>query len=140
MSGPPEGPRQTVAEWLRYAEEDLAVAEREFACPAPAYHTLCFLTQAATEKYLKAYLIACGWALERTHDIVALLELCAGYEPLWQELSEEAAVLNEYVVAGRYPGDIAFEQIGRVEAEEALAVARRIRARARELLLEWRPQ
>ena len=64
MSGLPEAPRQTFAEWLRDAEEDFAVAEREFSCP----------------------------------------------------------------------------QIGGVEAEEALAVARRIRARAREMLVEWRPQ
>ncbi len=140
MSGLPEAPRQTVAEWLRYAEEDLAVAEREFSCPTPAYHTLCFLTQAAAEKFLKAYLIARGWNLERTHDIVALLESCAEYDPRWRDLSEEAAILNEYVVAGRYPGDIAFERIGRAEAEEALTVARRIRSRARDLLVEWRPQ
>jgi len=67
MSEPPEGPQRTVAEWLRYAEEDFAVAERELACAAPAYHTLCFLAQAAAEKFLKAYLISRGWSLERTH-------------------------------------------------------------------------
>jgi len=46
----------------------------------------------------------------------------------------EGAVLNEYVVAGRYPGDIAFEPIGRAEAQEALDAAQRIRARVRKLM------
>ena len=41
----------------------------------------------------------------------------------------EGAILNEYIVAGRYPGDIAFEETGRTQAEEALEAARSIRAR-----------
>jgi len=39
-----------------------------------------FLCQAAAEKLLKGLLIAQGWSLERTHDVVALLELCAAYD------------------------------------------------------------
>ncbi len=41
---------------------------------------------------------------------------------------DDGALLNEYIVAGRYPGDIASEQIGEAEAKEALAAAQRIRA------------
>jgi hypothetical protein len=33
------------------------------------------------------------------------------------------------IVSGRYPGDLAFEEIGRPEAEEALGAVRRIHAR-----------
>jgi hypothetical protein len=39
-------------------------------------------------------------------------------------LAPDGALLNEYIVAGRYPGDIAWEQIGDAEALEA---AQRIR-------------
>jgi hypothetical protein len=46
----------------------------------------------------------------------------------------EGAILNEYIVAGRYPGDIAFEPIGRAEAQEALDATRCIRARVRKLM------
>lgn len=129
MSAQPERPVETVREWLRYAEEDLGVAVREFERSSLAYHTICFLCQAAAEKLLKAYLIARGWTLERTHDVVALLELCAAYDDNWRDLMDEGAVLNEDIVSGRYPGDVAFEEIGRPEAEEALQAVRRIHTR-----------
>lgn len=92
----------------------------------PAYHTICFLCQSAAEKFLKGYLIAQGWALERTHDIATLLELAAGYDARWRNLAQDGAVRNEYIVAGRYPGDVAFEEIGKTEAAEALEAVRRI--------------
>ena len=128
----PKRPVDTPAEWLRYAAENLAVAERELAYEEPAFHTICFLCQSAAEKYLKGFLIAQGWSLERTHDIVVLLGLCADYAPAFSDLLTDGAVLNEYIVAGRYPGDLAYEGIGRIEADEAVATVRRIR----ELVME----
>jgi HEPN domain-containing protein len=56
----PERPIETPAAWLRFADENLAVAERELATDSPASHTICFLCQNAAEKYLKGYLIAQG--------------------------------------------------------------------------------
>jgi HEPN domain-containing protein len=134
MNGPPKRPVETPREWLRYAEEDLSVAEREIQDGTPAYHTICFLCQSAAEKYLKGYLIAQGWALEKTHDIAALLQACVEYGADWTALAADGAVLNEYIVAGRYPGDIVFEEIGSAEATEALAAVRRIRERVRVLM------
>ena len=72
--------------------------------------------------------------LERTHDVVALLELCAAYDANWRDLMDAGAVLNEYIVSGRYPGDLTFEGIGQPEAEEALQAVRRIHARVTTLL------
>ena len=116
MNDRTEHPVETPGEWLRYAEGDLGVAERELCYQEPAYHTICFLYQSAAEKFLKGYLIAQGWTLERTHDIVQLIGLCADYDAELGGMVTEGAVLNEYVVAGRYPRDIAFEPIGRAEA------------------------
>jgi len=65
----PPRPVETPVEWLRFAEENLGVAQREMTQAAPAYRTICFLCQTAAEKYLKGFLIAQGWALEKTHDI-----------------------------------------------------------------------
>ena len=100
----------------------------------PAYHTICFLCQSTAEKFLKGYLIAQGWTLERTHDVVQLLGLCADYDTELGTMMAEGAILNEYIVAGRYPGDIAFEHIGRAQAQEALDATRRIRACVRKLM------
>jgi len=134
MSGQRERPVETPHEWLRYAEGDLGVAEHEMRYEMPAYHTICFLCQSAAEKFLKGYLIAQGWTLEKTHDIVELLEWCADYDEELGTMIAEGAILNEYVVAGRYPGDIAFESMGRTEAEEALNATRHIRAHVRSLM------
>jgi HEPN domain-containing protein len=131
MSNPPV---ETPAEWLRFAEENLGVAQREMGHESPAFRTVCFLCQSAAEKYLKGYLIAQGWTLEKTHDIVVLLGLCADYNEGFAPLLEGGAILNEYIVAGRYPGDLAMEAINKAEAEEALAIVRQIRELVKKLL------
>ena len=134
MSNQPKHPVKTPYEWLRYAEGDLGVAEREMRYCEPAYHTICFLCQSAAEKYLKGYLIAQGWTLEKTHDIVQLLGLCADYDAELGTMMTKGAILNEYIVAGRYPGDIACEPIGHAEAQEALDATRHIRTRVKGLM------
>ena len=121
-------PVETPAEWFRFANENWQVAERELAYQEPACHTICFLCQSAAEKYLKGYLIARGWTLEKTHDITRLLDLCADYDEAFAELVTEGAVLNEYITAGRYPEDIAYEELGPEDAEEAVQIVCRIRA------------
>lgn len=134
MSGQPKRPVETPQEWLRYGEDDLTVAEHEMKVEAPVYHIICFLCQGAAEKTLKGYLIAQGWTLEKTHDILKLLEYCGDYDKGWGDLAVQGATLNAYITAGRYPGDIAFEDIGKAEAEEALEAARIIRGRVINLI------
>jgi len=134
MSAGNDHPIETPQAWLRYAEGDLRVAEHEMLDSSPVYHTICFLCQGAAEKFLKGFLISRGWPLEKTHDIVELLAWCADHDTELGTMVAEGAVLNEYIVAGRYPGDIAFEPIGAGEAEETLAAAQKIRARVRHLM------
>jgi len=43
MSDPEKKPVETPAAWIRFADENLAVAEREMASDDPAHHTVCFL-------------------------------------------------------------------------------------------------
>jgi HEPN domain-containing protein len=99
--------------------------------PSPIYHTVCFLCQSAAEKFLKGFLISRGWTLEKTHDLIQLLAWCADYDAELAGMIAEGALLNEYIVAGRYPSDIASEQIGAAEAREALDACQRIRAQVR---------
>jgi HEPN domain-containing protein len=135
MSEQRKRPIETPGEWLRFAEENLSVAEQALSFEEPAWHTICFLCQSAAEKYLKAYLIANGWKLERTHDIVALLAHCSDYDDTFADLSGTSAVLNEYIVAGRYPGDLTFEDIELANAQEAVAIVRQIRNLVTERLI-----
>ena len=130
----PEKPVETPKAWMRFAEGDLAVAKREMQSELPVYHTICFLCQSAAEKFLKGYLISVGWKLEKTHDIVEMLGYCAGYDEDLGSLIAEGAVLNEYIVAGRYPGDVFTEHIDSEAAEEALKAVKRIRSRVKEIM------
>ena len=133
MIEPSKRMAETPIEWLRFAEENRLVAEQALSFEEPAWHTICFLCQSAAEKYLKAYLIAQGWKLERTHDIVVLLGLCADYDVAFAKLTSDGVILNEYTVAGRYPGDLAFEAIELLDAQEAVAIVRQIR----DLVVGW---
>jgi len=117
---------RTYEVWLQYAKGDLKVAEREMSEDVPVCHTICFLCQGSAEKFLKGYLVSQGWNLVKTHDISQLLSYCSDYEPSFNSLMPLGELLNEYIIAGRYPGDIAFEMIGTMEAQEALQATQAI--------------
>lgn len=136
MSEQESRPISTTKQWIHYALGDLGVAEREILYESPAYHTICFLCQSATEKLLKGFLIYHGWELKKTHDIVALLALCAEYDDDLARMVDQGIILNEYIIAGRYPEDLAYEQLGTAEAREALQAAHNIRDRIMDLLRE----
>ncbi len=52
----------------------------------------------------------------------------------------EGDLLNEYITAGRYPGDLlAVSAIGRSEAEEAMLAVKRIQARVVEFFNNTNP-
>jgi HEPN domain-containing protein len=90
-------------EWLRYARSDLALAQ------APKtrrilYQHLCFHAQQASEKAIKAVLIAHGVSYPPTHDLAYLLDLMP------QSVTVPVNALNlpiltKYAVQHRYPGE-----------------------------------
>jgi HEPN domain-containing protein len=134
MSGQPDKPFETPKAWIRFAEGDLAVAMREMQSESPVYHTICFLCQSAAEKFLKGYLISVGWKLEKTHDIVELIGYCAKHDENLGSMIAEGAILNEYIVAGRYPGDVFAEHIDSEASEEALKAVKRIETQVKALM------
>ena len=83
---------------------------------------------------MKGYLISRGWKLQKTHDVVELLGYCVDYDEELGSMIAEGAILNEYIVAGRYPGDVFTEHIDNNAAEEALRAVQRIRSRVRDLM------
>jgi HEPN domain-containing protein/predicted nucleotidyltransferase len=88
-------------DWLQWARDDLWRAELLLSHDdvyGAAYHT-----QQAVEKALKAFLLAQGWQLERTHDLPYLLRLASQYLPdlsAYEALCQRA---NQFIGA-RYPG------------------------------------
>ena len=92
-----------VANWLRYAREDQALA-RELAASssAGAHRHSCFLAQQAAEMAIKAALIHLRGDSPRWHDLQSLRALL----PTTWRLRTEAWQLEEltdWSVAARYP-------------------------------------
>jgi HEPN domain-containing protein len=112
-------------EWLRRARSSLALA-RKRDDELIALEDLCFQAQQATEKALKAYLVHCGSAPPRTHDLVVLVKAIEQFLQL-PETIRQAVILNDYSVQTRYPGD--YTPVSIEEYDEAVTVA--------EACLEW---
>ena len=109
--------------WLRFAEEDLAVALQLVTGTPPAPRHACWLSQQAAEKTLKAALILEGIHFPFSHDLDALRNLLPNS---WSVRSTHAdlAELTEWAVETRYPGD--WSEPAEAEAIRAESEARAI--------------
>jgi HEPN domain-containing protein len=91
--------------WLAKADDDLAVANIVVDSPAAVSWAACFHAQQATEKALKAVLVAYGIDFPRSHALERLVTLMpAGAASSFDY--EAVAELTPWAVAGRYPEDI----------------------------------
>ena len=72
MKGDPNNP----ADWRRLVERDLASARHNLT--DDDLYIAAFCLEQAAEKSLKGWLIGRGWTLVKTHDLVRLLQECAG--------------------------------------------------------------
>ena len=109
-------------DWLRIARSDLALATAQ--PPAGVLlECLCFHAQQAAEKALKALLISRNAAFPKTHSLRMLLDLAGQFSPVPAEV-ERAAILTDYAVTGRYPGD--FEPVEEGEYREAVRLAEQV--------------
>jgi HEPN domain-containing protein len=117
--------RELVAEWMRRARSDMAVAnliEDERIEP----EILAFHAQQAAEKALKALLVLRQVEFPRAHPIGPLLELCRMAGFVETEDLADAVTLTRYAVTTRYPG--AEGPVSRQEAREAAELAARVLA------------
>ena len=118
-------------EWVEKAEGDFHTALRECrARKAPNYDASCFHAQQCIEKYMKARLQEAGMPFGKTHDLIALLELCISIEPLWEAFRGSLISLNRYAVDFRYPGESASKE----EAREAVSIMQSLRDAMRKSL------
>ena len=88
-------------DWIRNAEEDyrmgLYLLEGGFLRGAG------YNLQQAVEKTFKAYLIRQGWRLQRTHNLVELLNDALQYDATLEEFRSVCKLVSGYSTAGRYP-------------------------------------
>jgi HEPN domain-containing protein len=88
-------------DWLAKAKQDLRRVR--ILLNADDTEGAAFNLQQAIEKSLKAYLLSKGWRLERTHDLVKLLNLVTNYNPELEEYRELCEQATEYYFGERYP-------------------------------------
>jgi HEPN domain-containing protein len=91
-------------EWINKAKKDLLVVQREMREEDPVFDAVCFHSQQAVEKYLKAFLQENEIYFEKTHDLEILCEKCKNTLPEIEEIKEKLIKLSSYSVEVRYPG------------------------------------
>ncbi len=103
MSESPEAAAEA-QRWIRYAREELALAKVIAAATDSPYRLVCWHSQQAAEKALKAVLIVSGIGFPRTHNLVALRVLLPTAISEKMNISE-LAELTQWGMESRYPGD-----------------------------------
>lgn len=112
-------------QWLIKANNDLKVAENEIILTPEDMVTdaICFHSQQAVEKLLKAYLIFRQIDFDKSHNLEYLLEICSEKDESFSQL--EVGNLSFYAVEIRYPDD--FYIPTEKEARECLEIARKVK-------------
>ncbi len=112
-------------EWLNRARSNLALARVQDQ--GIYLEDLCFNTQQAVEKALKALLIQCSVEFPYVHDIGQLLTLLETSGQSIPEALQQGARLTRFAVFTRYPG--VAPSISHAEYREALSLA--------EIIVTW---
>lgn len=111
-----------VKEWIQKAEGDFNSALREYrARKLPNYDAAGLHAQQSIEKYLKALLQLHNLPFQKTHDLLALMELCLPIMPELELYRELFAYLNPFAVTFRYPGEFVTKRQAK-EAVKALKI------------------
>ena len=90
--------------WMRYSGEELALAKVIASAAGSPSRLVCWHSQQAAEKAIKAALIISEIAFPRTHNLVALRALLPAAIAEKMDISE-LAELTQWGTESRYPGD-----------------------------------
>jgi len=107
--------------WLRFAHEDMRLAEMLLREERGAPRHICWLAQQAAEKAIKAVLVFLQVDFPKSHDLDALRILVPdgwGIKSVYPDLAD----LAEWAVEARYPSD--WPEAALPEAREAVEKAR----------------
>lgn len=99
-----EETKNYIRQWIAKAADDLIVIDKLTQFEIVATSAVCFHCQQVVEKYLKAFLIAQGVEIRKTHNIEFLLAECEEFDSEFSSIDPKD--LNDFGVDIRYPGDI----------------------------------
>ncbi len=90
-----------VHEWFVIAEKDLKRAK--LLANESDWEGAGFNLQQSLEKFLKGYLISNGWELQRTHDLVILINYAIEYDNSFTKFEGACRKISTYYMWDRYP-------------------------------------
>jgi HEPN domain-containing protein len=118
---------EIIRDWLKKADEDFQFAVENLKEQKPFYAQICFHFHQATEKYLKAYVVANELEFRKIHDLPLLLRICSSKDSSLDILRDPCEYLNAFYLETRYPvhwpTNFSYE-----EAEKALRAADQVRS------------
>lgn len=91
------------SDWFLLAEDRLEKADALFVQFGASWSGVELLHESA-ERYLKGYLVACGWKVVKTHDLNHLLALACDFNAAFAEFSSACQSLTEQFWEQHYPG------------------------------------
>ena len=121
--------REAAVRWLRQAEHDLTIARNHRN--EGDHSDACFMAEQASQKALKAFLIAQGQRSVPIHSVAQLAERCAGFDSDFKKHIVSGRVLDQYYIPTRYPDALAppavpFESYTEEQAQKAVKAAEAI--------------
>ena len=121
------GKENVIKKWIQKAEVDIKTAKILIESEDSPTESICFHVQQAVEKFLKAYLTYMDIRAGKTHDIVALLEMCIEKDKEFKNLdTEKLGNLTFYAVDVRYPETLYTPSLE--EAQETLELAEKVKS------------
>jgi HEPN domain-containing protein len=114
----------TFEDWLAKAQQDLRASKELFKLEDDLLGISAYHAQQCAEKTLKAYLSFKNQSIQKTHNLVVLVELCKKFNFNFNKFLNDAAVLNPYSSKFRYPDDILAPE--RSDVEIAINISNKI--------------
>ena len=111
-------------EWQRLADMDLRTAEYLKNMKPLPIEIICYHCQQSAEEYLKGYIVFCGMAPPRMHDLDELCKLCLKYSNTFKNIADQCSDLTAYGVQPRYPMELILEE---EDMQQALNSAKAIK-------------
>ncbi|MCL2079394.1 MAG: HEPN domain-containing protein [Oscillospiraceae bacterium] len=126
-----------IKEWIRFAQMDYDAAKNISVLfhPVPL-EIVCFHCQQAAEKILKAYALANGEPLMKTHDLSVIIAQCKKHNQEFSNLDRIGIMLNDYAVIHKYPTkeDTVTEGDMNIALDNALEILEFAKVRIAELM------
>ena len=121
--------KATIGSCPVYQVRDRIVLDDGYRLNLEETDAVCFHSQQAAEKYLKALLQEIGQSVPRTHQLMDLLALCQKADRSIQLLVPDLMALDGMGVKFRYPGETADKAEAKSAFNSMRAVRRFVRGR-----------